>query len=265
VTRKHTVFKSALDYAVELGYLRSNPLNAVRWKAPRSVQTVDRRVVVSPAQARQLLAAVNDQPHMAPRLVAFFGSMYYAATRPAETAELTRDSLVSLPDQGWGEMLLSGSLPEAGAGWTDGGTTREARGLKHRATRDTRPVPVHPELVRLFREHIDRFGVGRKGRLFVGPRGGLVYEKTYLAVWREARRMVLGAAAESSLLARRPYDLRHAAVSTWLNAGVDPTQVAEWAGHSVPVLLHTYAKCVDGRDEVNRRRIEEMMRPEDGA
>jgi hypothetical protein len=59
-----------------------------------------------------------------------------------------------------------------------------------------------------------------------------------------------------SLLARRPYDLRHAAVSTWLNAGVPATQVPEWAGHSVHVLLKVYAKCIDGQDEAARRRIE---------
>ena len=40
--------------------------------------------------------------------------------------------------------------------------------------------------------------------------------------------------------------LRHAAVSTWLNGGVPPTQVAEWAGHSVAVLLRVYAKCIAG-------------------
>jgi len=28
------------------------------------------------------------------------------------------------------------------------------------------------------------------------------------------------------------------------------TQVAEWAGHSVEVLLSIYAKCIDGRDQV---------------
>lgn len=60
----------------------------------------------------------------------------------------------------------------------------------------------------------------------------------------------------ASQLARRPYDLRHAAVSTWLNAGVDPTQVATWAGHIVQVLLQVYAKCIVGRDEIARRRIE---------
>jgi hypothetical protein len=48
-------------------------------------------------------------------------------------------------------------------------------------------------------------------------------------------------------------------VSTWLNAGVDPTQVAAWAGHSVQVLLQVYAKCIAGRDEIARRRIEDAL------
>lgn len=56
-----------------------------------------------------------------------------------------------------------------------------------------------------------------------------------------------------------PYHLRHAAVSTWLNAGVRATQVAEWAGHSVHVLLKVYAKCIDGQDEAARRRIEAAL------
>ena len=63
-----------------------------------------------------------------------------------------------------------------------------------------------------------------------------------------------------SPLARRPYDLRHAAVSTWLNGGVHPTQVAEWAGHSVAVLLDVYAKCIDGQEDLARRRVEEALR-----
>jgi integrase len=63
----------------------------------------------------------------------------------------------------------------------------------------------------------------------------------------------------ASPLAKRPYDLRHAAVSLWLNAGVPPTQVAEWAGHSVNVLLRVYAKCVYGQDEVARIRIEAAL------
>ncbi|MCW2718466.1 MAG: integrase [Pseudonocardia sp.] len=37
-------------------------------------------------------------------------------------------------------------------------------------------------------------------------------------------------------------------MSTWLNAGVPSTQVAEWAGHSVGVPHQIYAKCIVGQD-----------------
>ena len=69
----------------------------------------------------------------------------------------------------------------------------------------------------------------------------------------------LSEAQTATPLARRPYDLRHAAVSLWLNAGVPATQVAEWAGHSANVLLKVYAKCLDGQDEVARRRVEAAL------
>jgi hypothetical protein len=58
---------------------------------------------------------------------------------------------------------------------------------------------------------------------------------------------------------RRPYDLRHACLSTWLNGGVAPTQVAEWAGHGVDVLLRIYATRLAGQDEIARRRIIEAL------
>jgi integrase len=78
-------------------------------------------------------------------------------------------------------------------------------------------------------------------------------------VWARARTAALGPQEAASPLARRPYDLRHAAVSTWLNAGVPPTQVAEWAGHSVAVLLRVYAKCLAGQEDAARQRVAEAL------
>jgi len=66
-------------------------------------------------------------------------------------------------------------------------------------------------------------------------------------LWTKARAAALTAEEVASPLARRPYDLRHAAVSTWLNGGVPAPQVAAWAGHSVDVLLRDYAKCIAGQ------------------
>jgi hypothetical protein len=83
---------------------------------------------------------------------------------------------------------------------------------------------------------------------------------TYRRSWGKARRAALTPAEYVSPLARRVYDLRHACVSTWLNGAVPPAQVAEWAGHSVAVLLKVYAKCIDGQDQIPKRRIEDALR-----
>ncbi|MGI5245963.1 tyrosine-type recombinase/integrase [Dactylosporangium sp. CA-139066] len=120
--------------------------------------------------------------------------------------------------------------------------------MKHRATSATRVVPAAPELVRLLRQHVEEHGAAGDGRLFVRryDQHGPVSKETYSRVWRQARAMVLTESQQRSPLAKVPYHLRHAAVSLWLNAGVPATQVAEWAGHSVNVLLKVYAKCIDG-------------------
>jgi integrase len=110
------------------------------------------------------------------------------------------------------------------------------------------------------RPHLAEFGTSPDGRLFSGVRGGELPTITYRRAWVRARQMTLTAAEQASPLARRPYDLRHACLSTWLNGGVYPTQVAEWAGHSVDVLLRIYAKCVVGQDELAKRRISDALR-----
>ena len=147
----------------------------------------------------------------------------------------------------------------SGAKWSDTGLSRDRRQLKHRAKGDVRVVPIPPPLTVLLTNHLDEFGTTPDGRLFRAIRGGLLGDKLYGDTWRAARLAALTPAEVASTLARRPYDLRHAAVSTWLNAGVDPTLVAAWAGHSVQVLLQVYAKCIVGRDEIAKRRIEAAL------
>ncbi|MHA4818281.1 hypothetical protein ACXZ65_28440 [Streptomyces aculeolatus] len=109
------------------------------------------------------------------------------------------------------------------------------------------------------RYSIDTFGVADDGRIFFNERGGLVGSTTYWRAWREARELGLPPVLANSPLAARPYDLRHSALSTWLNAGVDPTEVAARAGNTVEVLLTRYAKCIHGRHVVANQRIEEFL------
>lgn len=265
IARKRAILHNALEYAVELGLLTDNPLGRVKWKAPTATESIDRRVVVDRRRARTLLTAVAVQSGVAPRLVAMFALMYYAALRPSEALDFRTENIIDLPAAGWGELLLGNSSPRTGTAWTDSGRSRERRGLKHRATDDTRPVPAHPDLVAILRCHVEHFGTAPDGRLFIGPRGGAIGDSTYLGVWHTARELALTPEEYRSPLAGVPYDLRHAAVSTWLNQGVSATQVAEWAGHSVTVLLRVYAKCIIGGAAAALRQIEQAETSEDAA
>jgi integrase len=260
--RKRSVFYNALGFAVEQGHLASNPVDRIQWTAPAVAQMVDRRVVVSPAQARTLLATVRDLSGRGEHLEAFYGCLYYAALRPSE-AVMLRDSDLHLPRNGWGRIVLAASASRAGTAWTDDDTARQERGLKHRADHETRTIPIPPELVRLLRAHIKRYGTTPDGRIFQTTRGGILQDSAYGEVWTEARNQGLTPAQCRSPLGRRPYDLRHAAVSLWLNSGVPATEVARRAGHGVAVLLKVYAHCIDGQADAANQRITDALGTQD--
>lgn len=254
--RKRAVLFNFSSYAVEREWLSGNPLTSVKRTAPKMVGQIDHRVVANPAQVRELLTAVTyvgrRNKDRGSHLYAFFATQYYAAARPAEGLAL-RETDCKLPEMGWGELALSASRPAAGKRWTDSGEVHDLRGLKHRGVTDIRIVPIPPVLVAILREHIDRFGTAPDGRLFRSPTGGVVSTSTYTRVWDQARTYAFAPTRVASPLAGRPYDLRHAAVSLWLNGGVPATEVAERAGHSVDVLLKVYAKCIDGqRTKINQ-------------
>ena len=258
VGRKRAVLHNALEYAVERRLLSQNPLAALKTRRTRTVEVVDKRVVANPEQAARLLDGVRQQGRTGRHLVVFFGLMYYSALRPAEAAALAKGDL-EIPATGWGELYLPKSAPTTGAAWADSGKRRDRRGLKHRPREEVRPVPCPPPLTELLHAHLEEFGTAGDGRLVRGVRGEDLSDSTYGRAWKKARELSLTAEEFVSPLARRPYDLRHAAVSTWLNGGVPATQVAEWAGHSVAILLRVYAKCIAGQGDVARQQISRAL------
>lgn len=137
-----------------------------------------------------------------------------------------------LPEHGWGCLTLEKSRPEVNRrrADTDTATAHEERGLKHRPAAETRSIPIPPEMVAILRRHIATFGIANDGRIFGSSRGQVVASTAISDVWAEARTRALTPGQVASPLAGRPYDLRHAAVSLWLNAGVSPQDVAQRAG-----------------------------------
>ena len=74
-----------------------------------------------------------------------------------------------------------------GGAWTDEGTARQERGLKHRAGNETRTAPHPPGPGRAAPPHIKRFGTTLDGRVFQTARGGILQDSGYNEVWDQAR------------------------------------------------------------------------------
>jgi hypothetical protein len=84
----------------------------------------------------------------------------------------------------------------------------------------------------------------------------VVSKVTYTKVFRAAREATFTPEVLRGPLAVWPYDLRHAAASTWLAAGAT---VAQWAGQSIAVLLEVYASFLDGGEQAARRQVETAL------
>ncbi|MET9769501.1 hypothetical protein [Streptomyces sp. NPDC006415] len=142
-----------------------------RWTGLRPRRTTRSISVPGPARARKLIDAVGAQGDRGRHLKAFFGCIYYAATCPGETVTL-RASDFTLPEEVWDQVVLPSSSARVGSGWTDSDESYDSRGLKKRARKATREVPLPPDLVCLVRDHITEFSTAGDGRLFRTARGG---------------------------------------------------------------------------------------------
>jgi integrase len=261
--RDRNILSGVFDYAVKRGVLKSDPMPKGKRVRNKASTTLDKRCLINPTQASELLEWIRRRPRSGKTHHAFFAMMYFAAPRPEEvTAIRVRD--VTLPakdaEDQWGELAFYGATPDVPNQWTDSGKSYDERELKGRAEGDSRIVPCHPILTEILREEIRRRNLQPGDLLIRGLLGGKLHSRVIRHMWDNARKAVLTDDEYGSLLGKRVYDLRHTCLTTWLNSGIPPAQVAEWAGNSVPVLLRTYAHCIQGQFDHFKRRLEETHR-----
>jgi integrase len=268
--RKRMILHQFLDYAREQGDVRGNPLVGVKARAPYVAKGVDPRSVVNPTQGAALLVAVREVDATGAQLEAFFALMLLAGLRTAEAIDI-RDVDLRLPTlrkpiddyteaelekiELWGELWVSQSNPQPGRCWTDDGGRGKSKSLKHRAEGEGRVAPCCPELTIILLRHLAHHGTAPDGRLFYSRSlpGGMVTKTTYMRVFRVARKSALGDLVGTPLSAR-PYDLRHAFISTALAAGVPAADIARWVGQSIEVLMKYYAAMLYGGGKASREK-----------
>ncbi|MBM7167168.1 tyrosine-type recombinase/integrase [Streptomyces sp. G44] len=257
VTRNDRIMNLVMGYAIRHNYLKANPLPKGKGEraAPKVAQAIDKRCLLNRDLVAKMLDWIGKRPRRGRLYRAFFATLYYAGLRPEEAVGL-RVGDATLPETGWGEFLVHEAQPEVGSQWTDTGEVHEERDLKGRGEGDTRTVPIHPSLVAILREIVKEFDLKETDLLFPGEKGGMLAGSVFRRVWVKARKAVLPEHLLKTPTGKRPYDLRHTCLTTWLNSGIPPAQVAEWAGNSVPVLLAIYARCIVGQLADYLKRIE---------
>ncbi|MGW7004151.1 tyrosine-type recombinase/integrase [Streptomyces sp. NPDC054933] len=257
VRRNDRIMNLVMGYATRHNYLKANPLPKGKGErtAPKVAQAIDKRCLLNRDLVAKMLDWIGQRPRRGRIYRAFFATLYYAGLRPEEAVAL-RVGDATLPETGWGEFLVHEAQPEVGSQWTDTGEVHEKRDLKGRAEGDTRLVPIHPRLVVILREIIKDYDLGSADLLFPGEKGDMLAGSVFRRVWAKARKEILSEHELKSPTGKRVYDLRHTCLTTWMNEGIPHSEVAEWAGNSVPVLQAIYARCIIGQRDVYLKRAE---------
>lgn len=249
VVRRHrTTLGAVLRSALRRGLIEANPLDQVEWRAPERDMAVDVATVPSLADVVEIVDHVAGLSSSGARYAALYASVGMAGLRPSEAIGMQCTDL-ELPSEGWGLARLRGAMTSPGRRYSAGGDVHEMKGLKQRPRDATRDVPLPPQLVERLQSHIERWAPG-DGVVFTNGADRPATAANYGPVWTRARRELW---PEGHPLATTTvYDLRHAAATMMLRAGVPPAEVARRLGHSVDILMRVYAGVLtDERDRSN--------------
>jgi integrase len=234
-------------------------------RAARGVQPVDRDVVLSPAQIAWLALASGIYGTWGPQTVCFVLVMGLCGLRPNEAVGLEVGGL-ELPAEGAGWLTTTRSRRHVASRWLEPDEDPEWGPLKDRDLTESRTAPVPTWLVPLLRTHVALFRSEAGPRDLLFCRSGRPYDLSVFdrEVWQPARAALfppdphLGAddPRQPRLSRLRRHDLRHAACSLWLNAGVDVKVCQRWSGHKrLSVFLDIYQGILPGREEEGVRAL----------
>jgi integrase len=115
-----------------------------------------------------------------------------------------------------------------------------------------RTVPIPPVLVETLRELLDAHDFGSDALLFRTRNDKRPTQSNWMRAWHRALRSI-------DHRPLRIYDCRHAAATTWLQAGVPLGEVARRLGHSVATLVSTYVGALATDEQVANERIEAAL------
>ena len=256
IHKARTFLSSVLRHAAESEAIPGNPLlivrapkpgqrDAVQPPSPVTVEAIRRALLNPPPREvaashlgqrkrRRYELAAPGTPQTRQRDALIVSLMAYAGLRPGELRALR------LAD------VLEGTIHVQRAASPDGS-------VKATKNDQRRSVKLLSPLAQDLREY--RLAAGRpsESTLILLDDHGRPWDKTAWQMWR-ADRWAPACRAAGLDPVPSPYDLRHSFASLLLAEGQQPLHVAKQLGHSVAVLLETYAHLIE--EYAERERID---------
>ncbi len=255
IARTRAVVRAAFTSARKRRLIDWDPWDAVEWTAQTDEEQIDPDLVMDQPQVDQMAAACGSFER---RYECFVLVQGVCGLRPGEARDVRRRDfdLKSVPAL----VTVRGSHSDVPSRFFASGESRR-RPLKGRGSKARRSIPIPSDLVARFQEHLDGC-VPRKAESLVFTTSGgrrIHLSNFHRDVWSPARERVFP--EDSPLRAVRRQDLRHAAITAWLNAGVTLKTAQRWSGHrTASVLLNTYLGVMRDDLAVSLARVEEARR-----
>ena len=249
--RSRAVIRPVFSLAVDRGYLERNPMDGVRLSLPTTDDSLDADLVLSFEEVLDLhRAALVAVPDWAP--IVLLGGV--CGLRPGETV-VVRVCDLYLPGDGETGWITVTGTSTAGVSnlWADKAEQAQRVGpLKARAPGVTRRAPIPSSVVPLLRAAV----AGKRGDEFVLPSDDL---SAFRKDWKKLVSEHFGSSA-SVLTGLRIHDLRHAAATTWLNAGIPLKTVQRFGGwRSLVVALEVYSGVTRDDEAEGTSRLESYV------
>ena len=254
VARTRAVVRAAFTHARKRRLIEWDPWDGVLPIPLKDAEAVDPDHVMSPAQVMALAKACGD---VADQWAAFIILMGFCGLRIGETVDLRVRDLVRA-DGTLNRVTPRGSHSAVANRFFYEGEGRR-RPLKGRGPKAGRTIPIPRQVTAPVQRHLDAISRRPNSRAFANGAGNPInLSNFYRDVWRPARAKVFG--SEDPLRDVTPHDLRHSAITNWLNAGVPLKTVQHWSGHkTLSVLLDIYAGVMSGDDDLARGRVEGLL------
>jgi len=191
---------------------------------------------LSPMERDKVLADMRS--HCDARITAYFTFMFFTGMRPEEAIALR-----------WSDIDRFRAVVRVQRVRTFRGSQR--RGSKTHREREVDLVPAALEALKAMEPFTRRVDGDEDADIFQNPLTGRGWHDeraqrdTY---WKPSLQ-------RCGIRARRAYCTRHTYCTVALMRGVNPAYIAAQAGHSIKMLLDSYAKWIPGSDEGAQRRL----------